>query len=73
MCSIQNEFKKCKGCSYQNKECLALMVNAYAKQIISQSTWQRNLPINKENKKYDNNRKQVRVPSLKLNFFCWYQ
>lgn len=28
----------------------ALMVNAYAKQIISQSTWQRNLPINKENK-----------------------
>lgn len=42
--------KNAKVALTKNKECLALMVNAYAKQIISQSTWQRNLPINKENK-----------------------
>lgn len=38
VCSLQNESKESKGCSYQNIECLALMVNAYAKQILSQST-----------------------------------
>lgn len=38
VCSLQNESKESKGCSYVNIECLALMVNAYAKQILSQST-----------------------------------